>query len=234
MKKLLALTPLVIIAACSQPVEICNDDLFFDDKIGGPTTTCEREPSAPLFGQFQGIAQDRSDRRDNFFGRDKPVERVSENPPYEETPKSSGGSGKPPSSGGSGKPRPEPHEPIPYDETPKVPEVPEKPVEPELPQTPKEPGVPAEPEQPDEPVGPEAPEEPEQPSEPESPAEPEQPEEPEYSDGYTRGWTPERKAADIAHREAAGLPTRRVSICRSDRVKNNPERGVPFRCDLVE
>lgn len=228
MKKTLSLSALALVAACAHKVEICNDDLFFDNKIGGPTSTCEREPSAPLFAPFQGIAKDRSDRRDAFFDRDKPVEpvtRVSDSPVYEEadTPKSSGGSGTPPS------PQPEP---IPHDETPEVPEVPEAPVEPE---------PPVEQEQPETPVEPEVPEVSEETEHPEQPSEPEAPEEePElvpgvdFSDGYTRGWTPERKAADIAHREAAGLPTRRVSICRSDRVKNNPERGVPFRCDLVD
>lgn len=48
MKQLLFITPLALVA-CTQTAVICNDELFFDGKIGGPVNECEREP-ATLWG----------------------------------------------------------------------------------------------------------------------------------------------------------------------------------------
>lgn len=49
MKRLLLIAPFAGVVACTQPQIICNDDLFFDGKIGGPVSDCERTP-APFWG----------------------------------------------------------------------------------------------------------------------------------------------------------------------------------------
>ncbi|MEL6573947.1 MAG: hypothetical protein AAFQ64_20050 [Pseudomonadota bacterium] len=223
--KYLAAIPLVLVAAaCSQPQPICNQDVYDSEKaerIPGPI--CPEPPqSTSLFGPFQGIAKDRSDRRDAFFSRNSNVLE-------EQVLSSSGGDvgtpiGDSPGEDGADSPTTDPQPTDPNDPQPTDPSDPQ-PTDPNDPQ-PTDPSDP----QPTDPSDPQ----PTDPNEPQ-PTDPNEPQdaEYEYSDGYSNPdiWSPEKIAADIARRQSAGLPTRRESLCRAGERANSERILRVYGCD---